>query len=567
MNDNLMNDNLKGGTKAADRILYGRVLILDAKSTVAEGIAVAGDKIIAVGDKASVAATRRAHTEVRDFGGAAIIPGFNDTHAHMDSAGMQAIWPSLAGARSIQDVLCRVRDIAAKTPRGDWIVTMPVGDPPFYFDPLSRIAEKRMPTRRELDSVAPDHPVYIASPSGYWGGIPCHSALNSLGLKLNGIDRNTRPSASGIEIVRDGDGEPSGVLIEQNFANLAEMDLLAAIPRFGYRDRVGALRRGMRMYHEKGTTSIYEGHGNSPEVLAGYRDLRELGELTMRVNSVVAPTWKTVEEAASAMRDWLPMARGRGFGDAMLRVSGIFIGYGGDPAVSRLVHKNVTDTGWFNMVLQANTAADYESLLLLAAQNNLRVHTIISDRLHEILPIVERIAHRHPIAKLRWVFEHISRASAEGIERIRKLGVGVTLIPPHFLWKVGSRFADLPEADLDYLSPAKQLYEAGVPVSAGTDAFPHNPLFCMWTMVAREERTTGKLMGGAGRTTHETALRLLTTGGAWLSFEENVKGPLAPGYFADIAVLSGDPLATPGKALPDIECIATMVGGHWVHGA
>ena len=203
---------------------------------------------------------------------------------------------------------------------------------------------------------------------------------------------------------------------------------------------------------------------------------------------------------------------------------------------------------------------------MLAGEHDLRVHTIISDRLHEILPIMERVARTYPIGRRRWVFEHISKASPEGVERIRKLGVGVTLIPPHFLWKVGRRFADLPDAELDYLSPAKQLYEAGVPVSAGSDAFPHNPLFCMQVMTTRQERTTGKIMGAGGRLDNETALRLLTTAGAWLSFEENVKGPLAPGYYADLAVLSRDPIATRGEALLDIECRATMVGGRWVKG-
>ncbi|QJW85524.1 amidohydrolase family protein [Ramlibacter terrae] len=118
---------------------------------------------------------------------------------------------------------------------------------------------------------------------------------------------------------------------------------------------------------------------------------------------------------------------------------------------------------------------------------------------------------------------------------------------------------------MDYLSPAKQLFELGVPVAAGTDAVPYNPLFCMWAMTTRRERLTGRVMGEGGIASNEVALRLLTRGGAYLSFEENEKGQLVPGHHADIAVLSGDPLATKGDALRDLSCRATMVGGRWVH--
>ena len=551
----------------ADRVLYGKVITLDRESTLAEGVAIAAGRILAVGTRTRLEALRGPGTVVDDFGGAAIIPGFNDTHAHMDSLGMQAILPSLAGARSIADILARIRALAATTNKGAWIAVMPVGDPPFHFDPLATIAEHRMPTRHELDAAAPDHPVYICAPSGYWGGIPVRSALNSLGLQRNGIDRSTRPSAAGIEIELDAAGEPTGVIVEQNFANLAEMDLLPAVPRLTTRDRLGAVRNAQHRFHAVGTTSIYEGHGSTPELLAIYRELHERGELTMRVNTPIAPTWGTLEEARLAMRDWLPLVRGRGCGDARLRVAGVFIGFGGDPAVARLQQRNLADTGWYNMVMQANSAEDYEALCLLAAEHDLRVHTVASDNIDKVLPIMERIAQRYPIGARRWLLEHLSYASPDIVRRLKAIGVATSLIPVHQLWKVATRFAHLTGEALDYLVPAKQLFEAGVPVSAGTDAIPHNPLFCLWVMTAREERLFGRVMGAPGRVSNETALRLLTAGGAWLSFEEHEKGAIAPGFHADLAVLARDPLETHGKALQDIGCVATIVGGRDVHRA
>ena len=191
----------EGARQVADRILVGNLLVLDEQSTCAEAIAVADGKVLAVGPCDEVMRTRGSGTEVHDFTGSTIIPGFNDTHAHITTVGLKTLRPSLSGARSIKDILDRIAELTRNTPKGEWIVTMPVGEPPFYFDSPAGLAEKRMPTRGELDSVAPDHPVFLSSAGGYWGQMPCCSAMNSLGLKRNGIDRGTQPTAAGIQIL------------------------------------------------------------------------------------------------------------------------------------------------------------------------------------------------------------------------------------------------------------------------------------------------------------------------------------------------------------------------------
>jgi predicted amidohydrolase YtcJ len=224
------------------------------------------------------------------------------------------------------------------------------------------------------------------------------------------------------------------------------------------------------------------------------------------------------------------------------------------------------DTGWGGGLPSVNTPSDFEELCLLAGRYNLRLHTLASDRLHEVVPILERVAKHYPIGERRWVIEHISKASERDLNAIKAMGVAVTLIPAHYLWKVGHTFASLDDQQLDLLSPARGLIELGVPVSAATDAVPNDPLFCMWVMLARKDRRSGKVMGANGALTNEAALRLLTVNGAWLTFEEDRKGPLLPGYFADIAVLSGNPLNVSAEGLLDIRCVATMVGGRWVHG-
>ena len=148
---------------AAELILAnGQVLTMEPGAAPARAVALAGGRVLAVGSEAEVARTRTADTRVIDLGGRTVLPGLVDAHAHMEREGLKTLRPSLAHATCIADVLAVVAAEAARTPPGRWIVTMPVGRPPFYFGGPSNLAERRMPNRHELDAVAPDHPVYLS---------------------------------------------------------------------------------------------------------------------------------------------------------------------------------------------------------------------------------------------------------------------------------------------------------------------------------------------------------------------------------------------------------------------
>ncbi|MCO5132261.1 MAG: amidohydrolase [Xanthobacteraceae bacterium] len=548
-----------------DHILTGKVITLDRAGRITDAVAIAGDRIVAVGERREILQLKGPRTRVTETSGA-IIPGFNDAHAHMDTEGLRDRFPSLGRVRSIDDVLARIAELAHATPRGEWIVTMPVGDAPFYFGGPIVLRERRMPTREELDRAAPDHPVCILPPSGYWSLLPCYTALNSLALKLNGLDRASVSPVAGIELQRDAAGELTGVVVEHNYPDSAQIALLPAVPRFSPQDRRDGILRSVRAYHAVGTTSVYEGHGCAPEVIAAYRDLWQAGDLTMRMHLVVSPTWATCDEAEVMMRDWLAYARGAGVGDATLRIGGIFVGYGGEPTAARAARIDPADLGWSCYIKHANDPAEFEKLCMLAAMHDLRIHTIAVDKLCELLPIFERVHAAHDISRRRWVVEHMSHAAASDLARLKALGIGVTLIPDYHVWKVGTRFFPLSEADRELVSPAAQLDALGVPVACGTDNSPLNPLAAMRAMRTRRERTTGEVLGAGGRTSAELALRAMTRNGAWFSFEENVKGRIMPGYLADLAVLSGCPLTTPGEDLEGLSCLATLIGGRFVHG-
>ncbi len=559
---------MPSGTRSngdADLILTGgRVITMDPDKPVVEALAVSDGLVSAAGAADDIRATAGSETETIDLDGLTVVPGFNDTHAHMDREGLKVQRPSLEGARSVPDVLDRISKLAADTPAGEWIVTMPVGTPPCYFGGPETLAEGRMPTRRELDTVAPDNPVCIAGVFGNWGAPPGYTALNSRALALNGIDRNTAPRVSGLEIEHDEAGEPTGVIIERNQRPFIEFDLLPAVPRFGFEERVDGIRRSMKAYNAVGTTSVYEGHGLSAQTIAAYRELWEKGELTVRVALTLSPAWRDVAEARTIMRDWLGHARGRGMGDPWFWITGVHIAYGGENAVADLARKDLPNTGWSGFVEQAVTRNEFRDYCLAAAEHDLRVHTIVGDDLQDVISALADVGERYPIGERRWVVEHIGRARREDLETLKKLGVLVTTIPAYFIWKGGGWYTDDPDFGESVVAHRSML-DLGIPVAAGTDNIPYDPFFTLWVMTARRERHENRVLGRNQRISGLEALDLLTTRGAWLTFEEKKKGTLAPGRYADIAVLSDDPTSMDPEDLRDLRCHLAVAGGNVVH--
>src|SRR5262249_11808521 len=145
-----------------------KVITVDANFSIAQAIAIAGERIVAVGEDAAVAAHAAPATRIIDLKGKCVIPGPIDGHAHMDREGLKSIYPSPGPVRSIHDIKDRIADLARKPKPGEWIVTMPIGDPPYYFNVPEILVEKRWPTRQDLDAAAPNNPVFIRSIWGFW---------------------------------------------------------------------------------------------------------------------------------------------------------------------------------------------------------------------------------------------------------------------------------------------------------------------------------------------------------------------------------------------------------------
>ena len=554
-------------TRSALALVNGRFLTMDPARPVVEALRIEGDRITAVGGRDAAIGDGR-DVRVLDLAGRVVTPGLIDGHAHMDREGLRDRWPTLQHARSIEDIVATIRALAERTPAGEWILTMPVGVPPFYFDPAAGLAEGRFPDRHDLDRAAPGHPVYIRGIWGYWDRPPITSIANSAALARCGIDRDTQPPCDSVEIIRDEAGEPTGVFREHYAIPVLEFTLFRDVPRFTGADRLEGLRIAQRRYHSSGVTGIYEAHGVAPEVVAAYEELHAAGELTMRSRLVASPAWTSLEGARDAVGGPLRAFAGRhGTGDEWLRTAGVFVGIGEAGCVARTLHEALPYTGWAGFVEWEHRIEEFEAIAHLAAARDLRLHTLGNDEgvVARALAALERVADVAPVRGRRWVLEHLRFADRSTLDRIRELGLMVTTQPAGYIWKAGSTMVGA-AGDPEQFVPHCALDAAGVPFALSTDDKPYSSLWALWASVARIDRRTGEVLGPGQRLGVRRALQALTADAALLSFDEDERGSLRDGFLADLAIFDEDPESVPVDRLRDLPVWATVVGGRAVWG-
>ena len=529
----------------------------------ASAIAIEDGRIKAVGDDATVLMLRTPDTRVIDLQGRSVIPGFFDAHPHLDRLGLRArAGVSIAHCRSVADIVEAVAQAAATTPAGEWIVTRPMGEPPDgYFSRASELSEGRFPDRHDLDRAAPEHPVFIRPPWGWWTRLPLPAVANSRALRMAGIDRHTRDPHK-IEILRDTMGEPTGVFLERNRAPTLEALLFACVPRFSFEDRLEGLRIGTRLTVAAGTTAAFEGHGLTPAVLDAYRQLAAAGDLPLRMQGMLSVPSAAFGDAAiiGQLGTWAPRIARQGLRTGLLTEEGVCLDVA-DPQVACALARVYPYEGWAGHFAQALPNDRLIALGIACAQRDIRVAVLVCYELERVLQALEAIDAKVSLRDRRWVLVHVISASAPQIDRMRRLGV-IATVTPTFMQHATDRFG------LDALgaagTPIRALLDGGVPVALSTDGVPHSMRFATWQALARRDADTGAVLGEAGLSRRE-ALELATVAGHQLTWSEHRRGPLKPGNDADLVVLDEDPLHCPLDALPTLGVALTVVDGRIVH--
>ena len=504
----------------ADLILFNaNVLTMDPRHPRAQLIAILNDRVLSVSNNDSIAELRGSRTELIDCRGGTVIPGFNDAHFHLAAFAESLVMPSLepSTCSSISRIQNLIRSLAWKFPPGSWIRLG--GYHEFY------LAEKRHPTRRELDEATSSHPVKLSHQSGH-----AH-VLNSLALKLAGISMET-PEPPGGMIERDlTTGEPNGLLYGMG----------------GYLARVvpplteAELTQGIRLANEKllslGITSVQDA---SP-----HNDL---------------PRWQMFQQwKTEVFRPGINMMAGietihqfqeQGFaprtGDHRLRLGAVKIML--DETSGQL---NPPQAELNQKVLELHQSG-FQVAFHALEENTIEAACAA---LEQALRISPRTDHRHRI-------EHCSVCTPEMAKRLASIKAMV-VTQPSFIYYNGERYLKtVPAEQLKHLYPVGTFIKAGLKVAAGSDCpvVPPNPLHGLYAAVSRAAETGQRILSGEGISPF-AALQLYTGRAACACFEETIKGSIAPGKLADVVVLTGDPAEVAPEERKRLEVALTIIGG------
>ena len=533
-----------------DLILHrGLFYTLNRAAPHADAVAITDGRFTHVGQAGDIMPLAGPATRIIDLRGKRVLPGLIDNHIHIIRGGlnfnMELRWD---GVRSLADAMDMLKRQVAVTPAPQWVRVVG-GFSEHQF------AEKRLPTIAELNAVAPDTPVFILH-------LYDRALLNAAALRAVGYTRDT-PEPHGGEILRDGAGNPTGLLLAKPNAAILYATL-AKGPKLPLEYQLNSTRHFMRELNRLGVTGALDAGGgfqNYPQDYQVIQQLADAQQLTVRLAYNLF-TQKPNEEKQDFL-EWTASSRYQQ-GDDYFRHNG----------AGEMLTFSAADFEDFRQPrpdMPATMEDDLDGVVRVLAQNRWpwRMHATYDETISRALDVFERVNQDIPLAGLNWFFDHAETISEQSIERIAALGGGIAVQHrmayqgEYFVERYGARAAEA-------TPPIARMLARGVKVSAGTDATrvaSYNPWVSLAWMI------TGKTVGGVQLTPQrncldrETALRMWTDNVTWFSNEQGKKGRIEVGQLADLVVPDRDFFACPESDIADMTSVLTLVGGKVVWAA
>ena len=514
----------------------GKIVTVDERFTIAQAVAVAGDRIIAVGTNQDVSRLAGPATRRIDLRGRTVVPGLIDNHMHLLRYGTtwkyEVRWDGVETRKEALDLL---RARTSRVRAGEWIYNLGGWA-------IEQFSDDAKPfTREELDKVAPNHPVFLQA--SYY-----EAYLNSRALQALGIDQN--PNANGV--VKDAAGRPTGRISEEGFRALVNK-----LPTAEGADLEGSSLGMIEDVNRSGLTA-FGSAGCETDVLPMYRRWADQGRLNIRVFCITSPGGGGNPDAVTQL---LPrIAQMKLFqGDNYINHHAYGEGVYGALSDPMFRHREQT---------RAQDLEQWRRITMEIAKHGLplHVHTNFTETIDAFLDQIEAVNKEYPIRNLRWVLAHFNQPNAAQLERMKKLGVYAAVHP----WAVingGINVRQFGDAAYD-MAPLALIQNSGITWGFGSDGSRANQILPFETL---SWAVTGKMVGGKKvlrqTISREDALIAHTRKNAYFVFQEDNLGSIQAGKLADLVVVDRDYLTVPADQIKDIQPVLTMVGGRIVYDA
>lgn len=542
----------------------GRIITVDGRDRVVQGVAIAGNTIVAVGTNAQVLTFAGPRTTRVDLKGRAMTPGLLDAHAHFSGSGADRLFVldlSYPAVKSIADVAAAVKAKAATLPKGTWIAGRGWDE--------GKFSEARLPTARDLDSASPDHPVYLTQTTGHYG------IANSAALRLAGITRDTKDPPAGT-IDHDARGEPTGILKEG-----AQGMVRRLIPPRTVAQSEEAIREMAKAFVAEGMTGAKD-PGISPATFDLYRKVAADGALPVRIFSLWS-SGRSVEAAKQLIAERAATTRPyESTGDNHVIAGGVklYVDGSGGARTAWLYQpwsKNFKEVDGDNHGYPASNPDTLRMMIRLYhdAGMHVSVHSIGDQGIDWVVDTYDQAMRENPKRGLRHGIIHANIPTDHAIDVMARLqqqfDAGYPEPSASFNWWLGDTYAgNFGDARALRLNPFNTYVKKGMIWANGSDygVTPFPARYGIWSAVARETLlgTYGKTpFGTAERVDVHTALKAVTIWAAHQMFLEKKIGSIEVGKLADLAVWDRDFYAVPTSQLKDASCLLTVFDGRIVY--
>lgn len=523
---------------APELILHGgNIVTMDAAQPRAQAVAIARGRFVAVGSDAEILPLANGQTRKVGLGGRTVVPGFIDAHSHPASSGLRHLREVDCDLRSIQAIKQAVRERAAKTPVGQWVLG-------FKYDD-TKTEEGRPLNRADLDDAVPNHPVMIVHRGG-------HTAyVNSAAIRAAQVPETVSDPPGG-HFGRDAQGRLTGGLFERALGPFRKV-----IPdNYTRADRREGVKIISKMMAKTGVTSVHD-TGGTPDDLRAYQDAREARELDLRVYCLIS---------YGHLNRMIEAGVRTGLGDSHVRVGAVKLMCDGSISerTARVSQSYVGRPKDFGILVTPEPELYEQARKAHLAGWQIGTHANGDIAIDMTLRVYERLQRESPRKDPRFRLEHCTIVNPDLIRRIKGIGA----IPNPFSTYVyyhGEKMREYGAERLNWMFAVRSFLDAGIRVTQTSD-YPPGPFEPMMALQSQVTRTDikGTVWGPRQKVTVEEAIRVGTLHGAYASFEEGVKGSIEAGKYADLVVLGQDPFKVDPGALIRVPVERTMIGGRWV---